>query len=168
MRTRIILAMIGLAALSAALPAQAHTRVGINISLGNAPPPPVIRYRHEPHFAYLPSRRVYVIDAADCDYDYFRYADDYYIFDNGYWYRSDDYSGPFVAIRADYVPRSIYSVSDREYRWRHRPQIIRSERYRTSSRNGDGWGRGGEDEREHGREHGHEHGHGHGNGHGDH
>src|SRR5436309_2517508 len=117
-----MLAIVGLTALVLAAPAFARSQVGFSLSIGNAPPPPVVVYREEPRFTYIPEHRVYVVDDDGCDYDYFRYGTFFYIHDNGYWYRSHGYRGPFVAIRADYVPRPIFDVSDNGYRWRQQPR----------------------------------------------
>jgi len=119
--TRRLFAGLGLLALMVAAPA-ARSEVGFSIFISNAPPPPVVVYRTEPRFDYIPEERVYVIDDDYCDYDFFRYGAYFYIYDNGYWYRSRSYRGPFVAIYADYVPRPIFYVSSYQYRWRQQPR----------------------------------------------
>src|SRR5881397_3871621 len=119
---RIALAGFVLIGLALVPSARAETRVGVNIFLGNAPPPPAVVFREEPRFVVIPDRRVYVVEDEDLDYDMFRYGAYFYIYDNDCWYRSRSYRGPFLAIRAAYVPQPIYYVSDQEYHWRHHPR----------------------------------------------
>lgn len=102
--------------------AAADTRVSIGFDLGNAPPPPRIYFHSQPHFRYVPADEVYVIDDDDLGSDMFRCNGFYYVYNDGYWYQSSSYRGPFVVVRADYVPRQIFTVSDHDYRWRHRPE----------------------------------------------
>ncbi len=120
---KLILGGLLLGALAAA-PAFARTNVGLSIMIGNAPPPPRVVYVQEPRFDYIPEERVYVMDDDDLPYDYFRYGGYFYIYNDGYWYRSSRYRGPFVAIRAQYVPRPIFSVSDHRYQWHQRPTWV--------------------------------------------
>ncbi len=147
MRKR-ILAVFGLISLAFAVPAFARSNVGFSIFINDAPPPPVVVYREEPRLAFIPEHRVYVVDDDDCDYDYFRYGAFFYIYDNGYWYRSRSYRGPFAAIRADYVPRPIFYVSDDEYHWRHHPRWMPPGQAKKAWREDRGWKHG------HGRGHG--------------
>ena len=37
----------------------------------------------------------------------FRYGSSYYIYNNGWWYKSHHWSGPYVAINDDYVPMAF-------------------------------------------------------------
>ena len=161
---KLILGGLLLGALAAA-PAFARTNVGVSILIGNAPPPPRVVYVEEPRFDYIPEERVYVVDDEDLPYDYFRYGTFFYIYNDGYWYRAHSYRGPFVAIRPEYVPRPIFSVSSYRYRWHQRPTwvppghrreiIVRDER-----------GRPGRDYDDRGHGNGNGRGHGHGRGHG--
>jgi hypothetical protein len=137
-----VLAALGLLGLTCAAPAFAHSNVGLSIFISNAPPPPVVVYREEPRFAFVPEQRVYVVDDQDCDYGYFRYGTFFYIYDNGYWYRSHSYRGPFVAIRADYVPRPIFYVNDDEYHWRQHPHGMPPGQAKKAWREDHGWKRG--------------------------
>ena len=143
-----VLAVFGLIYLAIAMPAFARSHVGVSIYISNAPPPPVVVYRDEPRFAFIPERRVYVVDDDDCDYDYFRYGSFFYIYDDGYWYRSRRYRGPFAAIRANYVPRPIFYVSDDEYRWRQHPRWMPPGQAKKAWREDRDW--------KHGHRHGHE------------
>jgi hypothetical protein len=121
---RNILVVFGLTSLVFAVPAFARTQVGFSIFISNAPPPPVVAYRERPRFAFIPEHRVYVVADDNCSYDYFQYGSFFYIYDNGYWYRSRRYRGPFTAIRAAYVPRAIFSVGGSQYHWRNHPKAM--------------------------------------------
>jgi hypothetical protein len=98
--------------------AGAETSMSIGITLGNAPPPPVVQFHGQPRLVALPTVGIAYYDGP-CDYDYFRYGAYFYIYDNGYWYRSAYHRGPFVAIRESNVPRAFYGLHDRGYRWHH-------------------------------------------------
>jgi len=121
MRTRIVAS--ALLALTLAAPSFAETRWNIGISIGDAPPPPRVVYRH-PHWQYMSDPGVYVIDEEELPYDMFMYGGYYYIYNDGYWYRCASARGRFTAIHAEYVPQPIWRVTyHRDYRWRHRPDV---------------------------------------------
>ena len=135
-----------------ALVASAPAHASVNISIGNAPPPPVLVFRGEPRMILVPATNVYYYDGPR-DYDYLRYGQSYYIYNGGYWYRAPRARGPFVAIRETYVPRAFYNLNDRGYQWKHGwkappGQVRKLER------------------REHERKEGHKHKGGHKKGHG--
>jgi len=111
-----------LLALGLAAPALAGaaTSVGVNIAIGNAPPPPVMVIRQQPRVVMVPNSSVYVVDQDyDLPYDMFRYGVYWYVYNDNYWYRARTYRGPFIAVQERYVPRAFYNVPERE--WRHRP-----------------------------------------------
>ncbi len=154
MRTRIVLG--ALLAMGFAVPASAGTSVQIGV--GFNVPPPVVVYHQEPRWVMVPNERVYVVDDDDLGYDYFRYGGWYWIYNNDSWYRARRYNGPFVGIRADFVPEPIWRLGDRDhYRWRHRPAALPpglAKKYR-----GDGppgWARADDRGRGHGRGRGHD------------
>jgi hypothetical protein len=101
---------------AAPLTASAGTSVGVSINIGDAPPPPVVVFQHEPSVAIVPGSTVYVVNDA-CDYDVFRYGVYWYAFNDGYWYRARTHRGPFAAVSARYVPTAIVNVPPRY--WRH-------------------------------------------------
>lgn len=107
--------------LAAAPPALAGATVDIGVRIGSAPPPPVVVFESRPRFAYVPAQHVYVIDDDDFGYDMFRYGSYYYVYNDGWWYRARGYRGPFVAVQTRLVPRAIFAVSDRHYKWRDHP-----------------------------------------------
>jgi hypothetical protein len=100
----------------------APTGMSASLSLRSAPPPPSFEFNSEPRFNYLSSARVSVIDDENFGYDMFNSGGNYYLYSGGNWYRSGYARGPFVAIEARRVPRSIFNVDDRQYRWRSHPE----------------------------------------------
>ena len=105
-------------AVALATPAMARTQTyfGFQIGISNAPPPPRTVFYDEPSEIYRPSEHVYVV--ADDDYDVFRCDGSYYVCQDGYWYRSPRYRGPWATVDVRYVPRPIFSVP--VHYWRHR------------------------------------------------
>ena len=108
-------------ALAVAGPVQAETNSSLRVQLniGNAPPPPVVIYQEAPPVVVVPRSAVYVVDDDDCEFDFFRYGVYWFIWNDGYWYRSRSYGGPFRVIDAGYVPVAIWNVPSR--RWKHHP-----------------------------------------------
>jgi len=101
-----------------AVPAQAG--VDVHVDIGNAPPPPTIVFQRTPDRVYDRMSRVYVVDDPGVgDNDCFYYNGAYWLFSNGYWYRSHTWRGGFVVVQPRFVPAGIYRVS--ETRWKHRP-----------------------------------------------
>jgi hypothetical protein len=101
-----------------AVPAQAG--VDVHIDIGNAPPPPTIVFQARPHRVYDSSTRVYVVDDPGVgDNDCFYYGGNYWLFTDGYWYRSRTWRGGFVVVQPRAVPTVFYRVPER--RWKHRP-----------------------------------------------
>ena len=101
------------------LAASAGTSVGISVNLGDAPPPPVVYVREEPHVVVVPGSTVYVVDDRRCTYDSFRYGLFWYTYNNDYWYRARSWGGPYRVIDTRYVPRAIMTVPASH--WRHHP-----------------------------------------------
>jgi hypothetical protein len=100
------------------VPARADIDVRINI--GNAPPAPHFVFRARPHEQYFPEARVYVVDDPGFgDNDCFRYGGYYWVFREGYWYRSRSWRSRFVVVHPRYVPTVFYRVPPT--RWKHHP-----------------------------------------------
>ena len=142
-----------LLALALAVPALAGaaTSVGVNIAIGNAPPPPVMVIRQQPRVVMVPNSVYVVDDDYDLPYDMFRYGVYWYVYNDDYWYRARNYRRPFAVVETRYVPRAIYAVPARH--WRHHPHWgpPGQEKKRWVARDYDNDERG----------HGHGHGHGH-------
>ena len=144
-------------ALSIAASASAETRTyfGFQIGIGNAPPPPVVVFHGPPPVYCEPETRVYVVRSDyDHDRDVFRYGNNWYMCNDGYWYRARSYRGPFMVCDVRSVPRPIFYVP--QHRWRHYPHSLVSwKEARGHGRKHDGWKS---------RDHGRDHGRGNGNG----
>lgn len=145
----LVLAMCAGAGLFVTAP-RVDASVPVTISIG-APPPPVIVFHEEPRWVMVPGSRVYMVEEEDQPaYDVFRYGGWYFIYNDGYWYRSTRWSGPFMAVRERFVPRPIMLVpSERWHQHPHgMPPGLAKKMYRDDWGGGPGRGRG------HGRGHG--------------
>lgn len=94
---------------------NAQARVGVNISIGDAPPPPVIVVRSEPRVMYVPEARVYMV--SDSRDDWFRVGRTWFIERDGWWYRANSYRGPYRVIEERYVPAVVWKVPAKH--WKH-------------------------------------------------
>jgi|SRR5882672_5925710 len=94
------------------------TYYGFAVDISNAPPPR-FAFDREPYVVLVPGTDVYEVD-ADLGYDVFRCDSNWYVNDNGYWYVSADYRGPFRIVSARAVPRRLIALP--ADRWRHRPR----------------------------------------------
>lgn len=100
--------------------------------LTSAPQPPQVYFSHNPRWVNVSGTRVLMLSARDrLDYDMFRYGSSVYIYDNGYWYRSNRPNGRFVAIDARAVPSVFYQVPASQ--WRNYPPSWRTTRSYNSS-----------------------------------
>ena len=116
---RTLASVLGALAIAVAAPAFAETQTyfGFQIGIGNAPPPPRVEFVSRPRMLVEPETQVMVLN-DDPGYDMFRYRSCYYVSDNGYWYRSRSYRGPFVVVDVRRVPRPVFEVPAN--RWHHR------------------------------------------------
>ena len=73
----------------------------------------------------VPGTRVYYVSTDE--YDMYRYGRYYYVYDNGYWYRSSSPRRPFVFVQRAAVPRAVVYVPQ-GYR-KHWTVVQRSERW---------------------------------------
>lgn len=91
--------------------------VGLSIRIGDRYRGDRIYFRERPRMVVVPGTRVYYV--RDADVDVYRYGRFYYAFDDGRWYRSASYRGPWVYVRGRAVPRQIYMVpTDYRRNWR--------------------------------------------------
>jgi hypothetical protein len=114
---RILMMMAALASLAfvaAPSPALARTSFGISVNIGDPYRGASFRFRSAPDLVLIPGTRVYFADNYDDYYgcDVYRYGSWWYLVDDGYWYRSRGYSGPFYAIDDDYVPSVFFAFYD--------------------------------------------------------
>src|SRR5262245_33562972 len=61
MKRSMVWCFLLVAVLAAPVAAHAHTSVGVSVSIGNAPPPPVVVFRQEPRLIVVPNSTVYVV-----------------------------------------------------------------------------------------------------------
>ena len=99
--------------------AETHGSIAVRLNIGNAPPPPVVVYREAPPVVVVPHSAVYVVRDDRCRYDFFRYGVYWYIWNDGYWYRSRAYRGPFAVVHPRYVPAAVWDVPSRH--WKRHP-----------------------------------------------
>ena len=85
----------------------------------NAPPAPRIVMRTAPRWRVVPNTRIYVATNSSTDFDLFRVGNTYYLYSDGYWYRSNRWNGTFMATSEDRVPREFMRVPRNQ--WRHGP-----------------------------------------------
>src|SRR5258706_7023654 len=106
-------------AVSVAASAETRTYFGFQSGLGHAPPPPRVVFYSEPRMQWVPETHVMIL-AEDPGYDMFRYGSWYYVCDDGFWYRSRNYRGPFAVIDVRRVPEPVFYVPAE--RWHHHPR----------------------------------------------
>lgn len=94
--------------------------VDVRIDIRNAPSAPHFDFPARPHEQRYRGGRVYVVDDPRVgDYDCFRYGRYYWVFREGYWYRSPSWRGRFVVVHPRYVPTVFYQVPPSH--WKHHP-----------------------------------------------
>jgi hypothetical protein len=108
--------VMGALATIAPRPAGAETNVDIRVRIGDAPPPPRIVFASAPRLVVVPGTAVYYV-SDDCDYDIFRYGGYWFVFHDGWWYRSGRHGGPYRVVETRYVPRMVAGVPSKY--WRH-------------------------------------------------
>lgn len=102
--------------------------VGFSIRIGDRYRGNHLYFDNRPRMVVVPGTRVYYV--RDSDYDVYRYGSYYYGFDDGRWYRSTSYRGPWIHVRGRQVPRAIYMVpADYRRNWRGDYRYWRSRDY---------------------------------------
>jgi len=118
--------------------APALARVDVDLHLGSpapvivvpqSPPPRRFEIDHRPRFLYTPPLGFYV--SVDGPYDIVYYEDRYYIYDDGRWYGSSAYNGPWVYIENRRLPGRLHRFRHEEIR-RYRDDEFR--RFRDDNR----------------------------------
>lgn len=169
-RVSIVAGILALAAAGVGLPGMAHAtsvNIGVQtdnlhlgINLGPTPPPlvavpaPVVVAPPGPPAP--PSPPVYT--APGLPYNYFVFANVYYLYHEGRWFRAHRHNGPWTAIAIAQVPRPILAVPVEHYKvrpehWEHHgppPWAHERERERGGDRE---HGRGHDRDRDHDRDH---------------
>jgi len=95
------------------------TYLGFSVGVVDAPPPPRIVFVGEPAVVVATGTSVYVVTSTPVDCDMFRYGSSWYVYYQGFWYRSRSVSGPYAVLDVRYVPRAVVSLPAEH--WRHRP-----------------------------------------------
>jgi hypothetical protein len=91
---------------------------GVDVDVHIAiPPPPHIVFEAEPQIVIVPQTHVHYVPAVT-DYDMYRYGKYWYVNQDGYWYRSRSFKGPFKFVSHRHLPREVVVVPA-EYR--HHP-----------------------------------------------
>lgn len=81
------------------------------------PAPPAVTFRTTPRWETIPGTRVArVSQDLRPDYDLFRYGSRYYLYNDGYWYRSDRLNTTFAGIAESRIPMAIANVPNPEWR----------------------------------------------------
>lgn len=80
--------------------------VSVHIAI---PPPPHIVFEAAPQVVIVPQTRVEYVPVVT-DYDMYRYGKYWYVNQDGYWYRSRSYRGPFKHVSYGHVPRAVVVV----------------------------------------------------------
>jgi hypothetical protein len=109
----------------------------VRFDINAAPPAPTFAFHARPHRIYDRGSSVYVIDDPGLGgYDAFQYGGYYWLFNDGYGYRSRSWRGGFQVVQPQYVPTQIYSVPAQ--RWKNHPSYAswHNHRRRMRDRNG--------------------------------
>jgi hypothetical protein len=69
-------------------------------------------FSRKPSMGTIPSSNVTYARRAG-DFDLYRLHGTWYLVDNGVWYRSTSWRGPFLSIRAASVPREVLTIPSR-------------------------------------------------------
>ena len=100
--------------------ANAATSVDVRVSVGDPYHGATLSFRNEPEVVLVPDTKVYYVRDRDCDL--YRYGSYWYFVEDGFWYRSATWRGPFRHVRSTTVPRSVGSVPVRYRRhWKNGP-----------------------------------------------
>jgi len=107
-RSLYIFAAAAWLAATVAATVDAGTSVDLRISVGDRYDGSTLGFTREPEVVLVPATKVYYVRDRDCDL--YRYGRYWYFVEDGFWYRSTTWRGPFVHIRSASVPRSVWGV----------------------------------------------------------
>lgn len=132
-----------------AQPVHAETQAWFGFALGIAKVMPAPSpWRSEPRVLILDG--VSVVSDERCNDDVFRTGDIWWRLSGGWWYRSTNWRGPWMAVDVRRVPETVLIVPARH--WKHHPRYGQGRLKRHDFEHEDH-----KNEREHGRGHGHGH-----------
>lgn len=160
-RSLTIALALAVTAASAALAREGGVNLNINLGVPvitePAPPPPQPRVvlRAAPRFIFSPFLGMYV--SVGVPYDIVYIGNDYYLYQDGFWYRGPYYNGPWVRVESRRLPPGLHKYRFEQIRHYRDEEFRRYERDREHYRGQ--WHEPGrrEEHRDHG-EHGGEHG----------
>jgi hypothetical protein len=117
MKNRLLFAVI----LTVAMAVSAHAGVDIRVGIP-VPLPPTVVIQTAPEFIYSPALGFHV--SVGAPYDIVYIGNDYYLYNNGYYYRSNSYNGPWIGVENRLLPpllrkhryEDIRSFRDKEFR----------------------------------------------------
>ena len=102
--------------------------VDIHISI---PPPPHIVFESEPEVVVVPHTHVAYVPIVT-QYDMYRHDKYWYVNQDGYWYRSRSYRGPFKYVQHRHLPQD-FVVLPAEYR--HHPVKPKGPKHHKKNKN---------------------------------
>ena len=77
----------------------------------SAPLPPTVTFRGQPAWVKVPGTTVSIIQQDQRPtYDMFAFDNQFYIYNEGYWYRSDMANGPYVSLELNAIPPEFHAV----------------------------------------------------------
>lgn len=142
MKRFLLLGAVAALVMAAALPAasEAAVSVGVSIHVGDPYRGMSLQFRSEPDLVRVPDSQVYYV--PNYDHDLYRYGRDWYFVEDGTWYRSSSYRGPFFRVDYGSVPQAVCQVPTRYRRsWNGPPDHARSYGYRRQQGGSDrSWG----------------------------
>lgn len=134
---------------SMAVTAHAGVNVGINIGIP-VPLPSNVVIQSAPEFIYQPQLGFHV--SVGAPYDVMYISNSYYLYNNGYYYRSRSYNGPWEGVEYKRLPKGlrnhryeeIRQYRDKEYRRYDRDREHYNGRWHRPGEANRGEGRGNE------------------------
>jgi hypothetical protein len=78
---------------------------GVNVSVGIPVLPPTVVIETAPRFIYSPPLGFHV--SVGAPYDIVYLGNSYYLYNNGYYYRSSSYNGPWVGVESRRLPKGL-------------------------------------------------------------
>jgi hypothetical protein len=126
--TKLLIAVLALGAAATMMGGPTATaNAGESRTWNRVPQPPAVTFRRAPIWEVIPGTRVSWIRERDRpNYDLFRSGSSYYLYNDGYWYRSNRLDRRFTVIQERYVPMAFSGIPDNH--WRNYPPGWRNPR----------------------------------------
>ena len=103
-------------------PGEAQSNVDVNIGIGIGVPPPHVVISSPPAVFLIPNTYVYY--APEVAVQLFFYSGYWYTLNDGYWFRSSYYSGPWSLSPPSRVPVVFLHLPPRYYEIPHGQKLI--------------------------------------------